>query len=318
MYFQHRDNHTNLPLSGTQFELVRGDQRALIASVGASLRSYTVAGRNLVLPYDADELRPAYRGATVAPWPNRVVDGAYHFAGGSYQLPLNEVGRGHALHGFTPWQEFAPRDQAESFVTLAAQLVPQAGYPWRIEIETTYLLDDRGLTQRVVATNIGEGSAPYGVCPHPYLTAGDGRIDEWELTLSAASVLEVTPDRLIPTQLASVSIDPLRFDFRSGRRIGDSMIDHAYTDLKRDSTGLARVELRAGKTGVVMTWDEHCSWLQIHTADLGDASIPGHRAGLAVEPMTCAPNAFNSGSETGLVTLAPGELHEASWTIAPL
>lgn len=318
MHSLRRDTSSILPLSGTQFELVCGDQRAVIASVGASLRSYTVAGRNLVVPFAADELRPAYRGATVAPWPNRVVDGTYRFAGETHQLPLTEVARGHALHGFTPWHEFVLRDHTENRITLVAQLEAQAGYPWRIEIETTYLLDDLGLTQRVTATNIGTGTAPYGVCPHPYLVAGEGRVDDWELTLPAASVLEVTPDRLIPTQLAPVSIDPPRFDFRRARRIGDAAIDHAYTDLERDSAGLARVELRAGATGVAMAWDTQCPWLQIHTADLGDASLAGHRAGLAVEPMTCAPNAFNAGSEVGLVTLAHGETHEAGWTISPL
>jgi len=59
---------------------------------------------------------------------------------------------------------------------------------------------------------------------------------------------------------------------------------------------------------------------QIHTADLpgADRAI-GHRAGLAVEPMTCAPGALDEdllGYEAGLVTLEPGAVHEASWTIA--
>ena len=39
------------------------------------------------------------------------------------------------------------------------------------------------------------------------------------------------------------------------------------------------------------------------------------RQGLAVEPMTCAPNAFNSGD--GLLTLAPGETFRGQWGIEP-
>ena len=38
------------------------------------------------------------------------------------------------------------------------------------------------------------------------------------------------------------------------------------------------------------------------------------RRGLAIEPMTCAPDAFNSGA--GLVVLQPGEVHTATWGIA--
>jgi aldose 1-epimerase len=39
------------------------------------------------------------------------------------------------------------------------------------------------------------------------------------------------------------------------------------------------------------------------------------RRGLAVEPMTCPPNAFQSGE--GLRALQPGESFEASWGISP-
>ena len=40
------------------------------------------------------------------------------------------------------------------------------------------------------------------------------------------------------------------------------------------------------------------------------------RGGLAVEPMTCTPDAFDSG--VGLVVLGPGAVHAASWRIHPL
>jgi aldose 1-epimerase len=38
--------------------------------------------------------------------------------------------------------------------------------------------------------------------------------------------------------------------------------------------------------------------------------------GIAVEPMTCPADAFNSG--TDLVVLDPGAKHEAGWTISAL
>ena len=88
------------PLSGVQHaHRAAHGYEAVIASVGASLRSLTYEGRDLVVPFDADEVRPAYRGATLAPWPNRVVDGRYTFGGVEQQLPLTEPARGHALHG---------------------------------------------------------------------------------------------------------------------------------------------------------------------------------------------------------------------------
>jgi aldose 1-epimerase len=62
-------------LSGRPFELSAGGYRATIASVCASLRELPWQGRHLVVPFDADEVRPDYRGAVLAPWPNRVADG---------------------------------------------------------------------------------------------------------------------------------------------------------------------------------------------------------------------------------------------------
>ena len=78
------------PLSGTQHSLRAGDYEAIIASVGASLRTLTFDGRDLVVPFDADEVRPSYRGATLAPWPNRVVDGIYTFGGVERQVALTD------------------------------------------------------------------------------------------------------------------------------------------------------------------------------------------------------------------------------------
>ena len=70
-----------VPVSGEQHVLRAGEYDAIVASVGASLRSLTYRGRDLVVPFDADELRPGFRGATLAPWPNRIVDGRYTFGG---------------------------------------------------------------------------------------------------------------------------------------------------------------------------------------------------------------------------------------------
>jgi aldose 1-epimerase len=311
------------PVSGTQHHLRAGHYEAVVASVGASLRSLTFQGRDLVVPYEADALRPAYRGATLAPWPNRVVDGRYRFGGAEHQLPLTEPGRGHALHGLVAWAEFDAVDHGDARVTLAATIEPQAGYPWRVVVESTYVLDAHGLVQVVRGTNTSRSEAPWGVGPHPYLVAGKGSLDSWELTLPADQVLDVTPDRLSPVRLHDVTAGDGSFDFRSARPIGDIRIDHAFTGLVRDSDGLAALRLTdASGSGVVVSWDAACPWLQVHTADLPDGSdAPGNRAGLAVEPMTCAPDAFNSDAyahDTGLLILVPGGSASASWRIAAL
>ncbi|WP_336630757.1 MULTISPECIES: aldose 1-epimerase family protein [unclassified Microbacterium] len=315
---------TDRPLSGTAHTIRSGAYVAEIASVGATLRTLRHDGRDLVVPFSADEVRPGYRGALLAPWPNRIVDGRYVFDGEEQQVALTEPDRGHALHGLVVWLDFAVVEQAADAVTLAATIEPQSGYPWRVEVETTYRVAADGLTQTVRARNAGPGAAPFGTGPHPYLVAGTGPLDSWSLDLPADRVLEVTPDRLSPIALEDVAAaDPGRFDWRSPRPLGAVEIDHAYTGLSRDAEGTATVRvLDPSGTGVQMTWDDACAWVQIHTADRpGGAADPSHRIGLAVEPMTCAPDAFNADRydyDAGLIVLPAGDGVEVSWRISAL
>lgn len=303
---------TVAPLSGTQLTIASGDYTADIATVGATLRTLRYDGRDLVVPFDADEVRPVFRGAVLAPWPNRVVDGTYTFAGQEQQLALTEPTRGHALHGLVGWVDFRVESQTADRVVLGTTIPAQAGYPHRVEVLVEYHLDADGLHTSVTGTNTGTDAAPWGTGPHPYLVAGDGPVDGWTLTLPAAEVLEVTPDRLVPTALVPVHDE---FDLRTATRIGDRFVDHAFTGFDRDVAGTATITVTADDgRGVRMTFGAECPWVQVHTAD---HVVPEyHRAGLAVEPMTCAPDAFNSGVERGLVVLAPGAAHTASWTVS--
>ena len=309
------------PVSGIQHALRAGDYEAVVASVGATLRSLTYRGRDLIVPFDAREVRPSYRGATLAPWPNRVVDGRYSFGGSEFQLSLTEPARSHALHGLVSWLDFEAIDKGSDHVTLAAAIQAQSGYPWRVIVTTTFALGPDGLTQSVTARNDGDSPAPWGTGPHPYLVAGSGTVDDWTLELPAAQLLTVTDDRLSPVDLVAVDRDdPERFDFRSPRRIGSVFIDHAYTGLIRDDEGVATVRITtADGSGAAMSWDAACPWVQIHTAD---KPVPAEsRLGLAVEPMTCAPDAFNAASyeyDAGLIALEPEASATASWRISAI
>ncbi|MBW8762870.1 MAG: aldose 1-epimerase family protein [Microbacterium sp.] len=301
------------PRSGRQLRIAAHGYEAVIASVGASLRVLRCEGRDLVVPFEADEVRPGYRGTTLAPWPNRIVDGRYEFDGVEHQLALTEPARGQALHGLLSWAEFSDRLVLDDRVVLAAVIEPQTGYPFRVEVETEYRLDEDGLQQTVTARNLGTDAAPWGTGPHPYLVAGAGRVDDWTLALSASEVLTVTDDRLSPVAVKPVDSHP-QWDFRAQRLIGDVFIDHAFTGLSR-TDGIAEVRLTSGDRGVALSWDERCPWVQIHTADNpGQDGI--HRIGLAVEPMTCPPDAFNSAVD--LVVLEPGDEHSAAWRIRAL
>lgn len=300
--------------SGIQVELRHGPYSAVVTEVGATLRELRHDGRPLVVAFGADEIRPNYRGAVLAPWPNRITDGRYTFAGEERQLPLTEPARGNALHGLAGWVRWSVLSQTADTAELGHSLVPFTAYPHPLDLRVRYVLDDAGLHWTVAATNTGTGPAPYGTAPHPYLVAGDGKVNDWSLELPASEYLAVTEDRLLP--LAVEPVEQAGFDFRSPRDLGDIFIDHAFTGLAAGDDGLARAFVRAaGGGGVVCSWNPvECPWVQIHTADRPGES--GDRIGLAVEPMTCPPDAFNSG--TDLVVLEPGQTHETTWTISAL
>jgi len=300
------------PLSGSALTITAAGYTADIASVGASLRTLRYEGRDLVVPFDADQVRPVFRGAVLAPWPNRVVDGVYSFDGAEHELALTEPKRHHALHGLVAWTDFRVVRHEPDRAVLGTTVAAQEGYPFRVEVLVEYRVDADGLHTTVTGTNTGRAAAPWGTGPHPYLVGGEGRVDDWTLTLPAAQVLEVTEDRLVPTGLADVHDE---FDLRSATLIGERFIDHAYTGFDRDADGTATIVLTASDGhGVQVSFGSECPWVQVHTAD---HVVPEyHRAGLAVEPMTCAPDAFNAGADAGLVVLDPGASHAASWTIA--
>lgn len=299
------------PLTGHEVQLRHGSYAASVVTLGASLRTLEHGGRPLVVGFGVDELRPVFRGALLAPWPNRVVDGRYTFDGQDQQLPLTEPDRGHALHGLLAWTDWQVASADEDTAALVTELAPSAGYPHRLAVSCTYRLSDAGLTTTVTARSLFD-RAPYGTAAHPYLTAGGAPLDACVLTLPADRFVETSGDRLLPAGERVVTEAPWP-DFRVPTAIGVAQVDHAFTALRRDGEGQARVRLEAPDGfAVEMSWGPELGWVQVHTADRPEPELD--RAGLAVEPMTCPPDAFRSGVD--VVVLEPDHDHTAAWTIA--
>ncbi|KQP72500.1 hypothetical protein ASF40_20715 [Microbacterium sp. Leaf288] len=300
-------------ISGGQIELRSEAYVARIATVGASLRQLRFRDRDLIVPFDTDELRPAMRGAVLAPWPNRTAAGRYGFGGAVHQLPVNEVDFGNASHGLVAWTGFDIARSGPDSALLTATIEPQPGYPWRLRVDVSFDLFSDGLHQRIVATNLAAEAAPFGAGSHPYLVAGLPReraIDEWTLHLPAGKVMLTSVDRLLPTGLTDVADQGC--DFRSPRIIGGAVLNNAFTDLVRDEAGRARVRLvDSAGVGAEVELDETCPWVQLYTADAAAGSA--HRHALAVEPMTCPPDALNS--KIDLRVIPAGESTSVRWVI---
>lgn len=299
-------------LSGRQHELLHGGQRAVVVEVGGGVRSYEVAGRDVLDGYGENEMVTAARGQPLIPWPNRLHGGAYTWDSRTHTVPLDEPEKGNALHGlcrYRNWVADGHRDAAS--VTLRLRLHPSPPYPFALDLAVHYRLHDDGLHVETVATNIGSVDAPYAQGAHPYITVG-GLVDDAVLIVPAQTRL-VTDGNQIP-----VGIEPVagtEFDFRVARRIGALQVDHAYTDLSRSPDGRATVLLATadGSRSVSVWSDEGYGFLEIFTADTVPDAVR-RRRGLGVEPMTAPPNAFVTGE--GLIRLAPGQTVSGRWGIS--
>ena len=297
--------------SGDQIEIREGDCVVVVTEVGAGLRSFTVGDRDVLDGYGADEMAGAGRGQVLMPWPNRIEDGAYEFAGAQHQLPLTELEARNAIHGLVRWVAWRASERDPDRVVLEHVLHPQPGYPFSLALRLEYAVSGEGLHVTSTATNIGRQACPYGSGHHPYLTLGRESVDTLLLRAPGRTVLHAD-GRGIPDGTAPV--DGTEYDFREPRPIGATQLDHAFTDLERDADELARVGLRDQENGSTVTlWlDESYGYVQLFT---GDALPSVSRRSLAVEPMTCAPNAFRSGD--GLLVLEPGESTTGVWGIEP-
>jgi aldose 1-epimerase len=297
--------------SGEQFEIRQGSMRAIVVEVGGGLRRLQIGDRDLLDGYGEAEMAGAGRGQVLIPWPNRIRDGRYTFRGTEYQLPLTEPAKHNASHGLVRWASWHVAERADDSVTMAHRLYPSPGYPFIPDVTVSYSLSDRGLTVSTRAVNSGDAACPFGAGFHPYLRLNAGSIDRLTLRVPASTYL-VADDRQIP-----VGREPLagtELDFQNPRPIGATVLDTAYCDLERDGSGRASIQLQdAESSRTVDLWmDGSYRYLMVFTGDT--LPVPSRRRGLAIEPMTCAPNAFASGD--GLLVLEPGEVFEASWGIS--
>jgi aldose 1-epimerase len=291
-------------------EIACGNQRVGVVSLGGGLRSYEVAGRELLDGFPPGGASSRGRGQVLAPWPNRIKDGSYEFDGQRLQLPLTEPENGNAIHGLVrgaTWNVRLSPDRA----ALDYLLEPQPGYPFALALGIEYVLSAAGLTVTTTARNVGTGPCPYGCGQHPYLTLGTPKIDTLQLRVPGRVV--VSSDRRgVPVRTESV--DGTDYDFRAGRTIGGTVLDNAYTDLERGPDGRARVLLddANSESGITLWVDESYSYLMVFS---GDPYPDLARRSIAVEPMTCPPNAFRT--HDSVIRLEPDESTASTWGIEP-
>ncbi|MCW2633332.1 MAG: yihR [Pseudonocardia sp.] len=296
--------------TGEQSEITSGAARAVVTEVGAVLRCFEVGGLPYCESFSMDASPPRGSGALLVPWPNRVRDGRWIWQGQPQQLALTEPTHGNAIHGLLRHACWRVSVRTDSAVTLEAFLPPQPGWPMPFQAAVTYEVGPGGLTVTHTVSNLGTAAVPFGVGAHPYLRVGGADTDDCVLTLAAATVQELD-DRNLP-------VGPPRpvtgaDDFRNGQPLRGRTLDTPFGDCT-PLTGddLVRHRLTGPDGGLELWADPDFRWVQVFTP----SDHPGRGRAVAVEPMTCPPDALNSGVD--LITLDPGETWTGRWGLRPL
>jgi aldose 1-epimerase len=282
-----------------------GEFLSVIPAYGGNINELSLYKNNRLHPLIAGDSNTeqlsgkrnnAYRGAKLSPFPNRIKEGAYVFNGTRYALPKND--NIHALHGLIWNVPFTIKEQNVTEHT--AQLIlfkhyqkADPGFPFDYTIEIEYTLEDRQFSCQTNITNNSPMAIPIGDGWHPYLSTGSP-IDELKLQLPSAKKIE-TNDSLIPT----------------GRYIRDTTFEsatHIHNTLLDDCFELEPIE-RIVETLLI---DEHKQltlvlWQKVssHGYNFVHVYTPPDRQSIAIEPTSCAPDAFNN--KNGLMVLDPME-----------
>jgi aldose 1-epimerase len=293
------------PSDPTEVQLHQGEAQLAISLRGGGPRRLVVGDWDVLDGYPAGTVPHGRRGGVLIPWPNRLRNGRWVWAGQDLQLEVSSPESPNAMHGVVSWQPWTPLSTTDSTASVGTVIEARPGYPFRLAAVLDYSLAADRLEVTLRVRNLGSAPAPFGAGMHPYLHVGaheDGGISGADLTVPARTAMDVEGG--LPTGATH------RFHGDVGR-IGSRAFDDPLTDLVRDDDGWARLHLRGPLGTLVLAVDAAWPWLQIYT---GDQFPEGERRrSLAVEPMTCPPNALADGAD--LIVLDPGGEWSGTWTL---
>ena len=298
----------------------RSEKAVLVPEAGSQCASYRVGALDLIVgPATSDAWRrhPFRSGIPILfPWPGRIANARCTCAGRELQFPVNEVIRGHAIHGLTWKYPFrVTRRGSDSLTTeLDSSLHPDLErlWPWRFVFALDYELGD-GLRIKATVRNCSESNMPFGLGAHPYFPApfsSRGKRDAMRVHVPAMRAQWPLDSKMIPTGPPSAPVG--KNDLHSERAVGGNAYDDVFQlELSREpAAALARlidpVEMRV---------------IEVRAdAPFGECVVyaPPDREVVALEPYTCAPDAFNltaRGIASGARELRPGETFAGGFEI---
>jgi aldose 1-epimerase len=299
----------------------QSERAVIVPAAGCQCLSYRAGTLDVIAgPKNPDAWREhPHRGGIpiLFPWPSRISRARFTFKGREYRLPVNEPAYGNAIHGFACERAFRVTRRGPYFVTAILDSSDYSDlnsfWPWPFVLEIDYQVGN-GLRFNARITNTGDSVMPFGLGAHPYFHAPlnpQGMRDAMMIQLDANSQWALGTN-FIPTgeteQLSG------KYDLRAPRNIGSDTYDDAFhmAPIAKGDAPAARARLidPSLKIAVEVRAD----------AAFGDFVVfaPPNNPVVALEPYTCAPDAFNlaaRGVAAGMRELEPGEIFEAGFEI---
>ena len=226
----------------------------------------------------------------LAPYSNRIGYRHFRWLGRDFQTAPNyDDGNPHSLHG-TAWQQAWRVTSADATCAeLTLTHLANEHWPFNFDVSQRFELSERGLTMRLVLTNIDARTQPVGLGWHPYLP----KRSRSRLHVECSQRWESDPSTQLPT-----------------RRVQQGGIDGEVRHLDFDNCfegwrGAASV--RDEKLALKIT--SSLPYLVVYT--------PPTRDYFCVEPVSHVSNAVQMAEPAahGLVALEAGKSLEASMTI---
>src|SRR5215472_3486233 len=296
----------------------QSERTVIVPEAGCQCLSYRVGQLELI----AGPARPEdwhahpHRGGIpiLFPWPGRVANARFTFKGREYRLPVNEPARGHAIHGFACERAFRVARRGPYFVNAVLDSSDHPDlksiWPWPFVLEIDYEVGN-GLRLKARVTNTGDSVMPFGFGAHPYFHAplgAKGTRGAMQIQLDAIARWPLDAG-LIPTGVA----EPVagKYDLRSPRTLGADTYDDAFRMAPAsDERPRARLIDPAAKVALELRADSAFGEFVVYA--------PPDNPVVALEPYTCAPDAFNlaaRGTAAGMRELGPGQKFDAGFEI---
>jgi aldose 1-epimerase len=297
-----------------------GEYASILPYLGGTINGISLKHKNSIVnitdgyltPEEAEKtLFSSFKGSNLFPFPNRIDGGKYNHLDKSYELPITFPNENNAIHGLVLDQKFEIISKEDGDVTCSLVILyspknlPE-GYPFNYTLEVEYRWVKYALFECISkVTNHSQVKIPIGIGWHPYFKAEVPSVDNLWVQFPSEKLLEVN-DRQIPT---GKSKDYANFNQLT--QLSDTKFDSCFT-LKQDHAPAEIIIYNKSENFGYKIWQEtginKYNFLQVYT--------PPDRKTIAIEPMTCAPDAFNN--KQGLITLEPGKSVSVKWGVSPL